>query len=187
MNTTSLLNRARKQFETTRTQAAADEKAARLARQSAQAAKIKLKQARKLAKLAKKSARKAEDKADESHESLERVQAKLEKLEKQARKEQRARKSKEPSRKARRPRPRRQPASRPASGKDGSVSRQNADVVSHRGDQPETSPGGNHPQPVSAAETQAEPRTGSGEDSNAATQSSSPNEPASPDGNPSGF
>ena len=102
MNTTLLLNKARKEAERLKTQTAADERAAQLARQVARAAKVKLKQARKLSKMAKKSARKAEDRAEESSEGLESVQAKLQKLQKRFRKEER---KKKPVRRVRRSKP----------------------------------------------------------------------------------
>ena len=102
---TSLLNRARKEFEGAQKKAAADESAAKLAWQVARAAKVKVKQARKLSKLAKKSARKAEDKAEQSLEVFERAQAKLEKLQKRADKEKRKSKGNRAARKARRSKP----------------------------------------------------------------------------------
>lgn len=89
MNTTLLLNKARKEVDHAKTQAAADARAAQLALEVARAAKIKLKHARKLSKMAKKSARKAEDKSEESTQMLDNARARLEKLEKRIRKKQR--------------------------------------------------------------------------------------------------
>lgn len=97
-----LLNKARKEMERVKTQAAADKEAAQLARQVARAAKVKLKHARKLSKMAKKSARRAEEKSEKSSQALESAQAKLEKLQKRIRKEQR---NKKPARRVRRSKP----------------------------------------------------------------------------------
>jgi hypothetical protein len=113
MNISVLLAKARKELDTARSRAAADEKTARIARQTARAAKLKLKQARKLSKLAKKSARKADDQAETSLEALDGLQAKLEKLEKRARKQQRKLQASAKSAKASAPQKKR-PASRPS-------------------------------------------------------------------------
>ena len=89
MNTTLLLNKARKEVEHAKVQVAVDAKAAQLAHELARAAKVNLKQARKLSKMARKSARKAEDRAEESSATLETAQAKLEVLRERIRNEQR--------------------------------------------------------------------------------------------------
>jgi hypothetical protein len=113
MNISVLLAKARKELDTARSRAVADEKTARIARQTARAAKLKLKQARKLSKLAKKSARKADDQAETSLEALDGLQAKLEKLEKRARKQQRKLQASAKSAKASAPQKKRA-ASRPS-------------------------------------------------------------------------
>ncbi len=89
MNTSLLLDKARKEVECAKKQATVDEKAARLAQQLARAAKGRLKHARKLSKMVKKSARMAENKSEESVQALERAEAKLEKLQKRLGREQR--------------------------------------------------------------------------------------------------
>jgi rubrerythrin len=116
MKTTLLLNKAGKEVERAKTQAAVDAKAAQLAHELARVAKVNLKHARKLSKLARKSARKSEDRAEESSATLETVQAKLEMLRQRIRNEQR---KTNPSPKPKLPRsdddlPHNQPKSKPA-------------------------------------------------------------------------
>ncbi len=89
MNTTLLLNKASKEVERAKTQAAVDAKAAQLAHELARSAKVNLKHARKLSKMARKSARKTEDRVEESSVILETAQAKLEMLRQRIRNEQR--------------------------------------------------------------------------------------------------
>ncbi len=89
MKTTSLLNKASKEVESAKMQAAVDAKTARLAHELARTAKVNLKQARKLSKMARKSARKAEDRAEGSLATLETAQAKLEIMRERIRNQQR--------------------------------------------------------------------------------------------------
>src|ERR1700680_3705377 len=82
MNASNSLVAARKAMGAASLQAAANEKAARIARHTARTAKAKLKQARKLAKLTRKAAKKAKVQATESWAAFEKARANLKDAEK---------------------------------------------------------------------------------------------------------